>query len=78
MDHVWIMQPRHAFDYLWRRIDLYLTSPRWRTAARMVRAGYNVLLMDTDVLVLDDPYRYWKKPPFDKYTLLVQVGVRAL
>ena len=46
---------------------------RWRTAARAVHAGYNVLLMDTDVLLLDDPYKFWKKPPFNQYQILSQV-----
>ena len=50
---------------------------RWRTAARMIRAGYNVLLMDTDVLLLNDPYEFWKKPPFSKFQILAQVRVEG-
>ena len=50
---------------------------RWRTAARMVRAGYNVLLMDTDVLLINDPYEFWKKPPFSKFQILAQVRVEG-
>ena len=49
-------------------------SGRWRTAARMVRAGYNVLMLDTDVVLLEDPYRFWKKPPFEKLTLMAQAS----
>ena len=41
----------------------------------MIRAGYSVLLMDTDVLLLNDPYEYWKKPPFSKFQILAQVRV---
>ena len=51
----------------WRR--------RWRLAARVLRAGYNLLLLDTDVLVFDDPYKHFKAEPFSKYNLLAQVRV---
>eukprot|EP00195_Chlamydomonas_chlamydogama_P015030 CAMPEP_0202910010 /NCGR_PEP_ID=MMETSP1392-20130828/50857_1 /ASSEMBLY_ACC=CAM_ASM_000868 /TAXON_ID=225041 /ORGANISM="Chlamydomonas chlamydogama, Strain SAG 11-48b" /LENGTH=599 /DNA_ID=CAMNT_0049599963 /DNA_START=380 /DNA_END=2179 /DNA_ORIENTATION=+ len=56
----------------WVPAKVELFSTRWRTAARAVRAGYNVLLMDTDVLLFDDPYKYLKSTPFDKYQILAQ------
>jgi hypothetical protein len=39
----------------------------------VLRAGYNLLLLDTDVLIFDDPYKYFKAEPFSKYNLLAQV-----
>ncbi len=29
-------------------------------AARILRLGFNLLFMDTDVVVFDDPYKYFK------------------
>lgn len=40
--------------------------------ARAVRLGYNVLMTDSDMVVLDDPYQYWKAPPFNAFTILNQ------
>lgn len=41
-------------------------------ACRLVRLGYNILLLDTDIAVLDDPYKYFKEPPFQDVVLLNQ------
>lgn len=41
--------------------------------ARAVQAAYNVFLLDTDVLLFDDPYKYFKTPPFSAFQLLAQV-----
>ncbi|PSC76104.1 DNA-directed RNA polymerases and III subunit RPABC2 [Micractinium conductrix] len=43
---------------------------RWEVASRMLRMRYNVLSLDADVSLLDDPYRYFKAPPFSKYNAL--------
>ncbi|KAG2435830.1 hypothetical protein HXX76_007025 [Chlamydomonas incerta] len=45
---------------------------RYRLAARVVRLGYNVFLTDTDVIFFDDPYVYFKSPPFANYTVINQ------
>eukprot|EP00798_Chlamydomonas_sp_ICE-L_P003537 gene3537-13605_t len=44
----------------------------YRTMARAVRLGYNVLCSDTDVIFFDDPYRYLKRPPFKDYVIINQ------
>ncbi len=46
--------------------------------ARAVRLGYNVLVMDTDVVVFKDPYQFWKAPPFSNFTILGQAEVRRM
>lgn len=33
---------------------------RWRAAARALRLGFNVFLSDSDIVMFDDPYRYFK------------------
>ncbi len=33
-------------------------------SCRALRLGYNVLLADADVIFFDDPYRFFKQPPF--------------
>ena len=35
-----------------------------------MRLGYNMLSIDSDVIVYDDPYKYLKAPPFNTF----QVG----
>ncbi len=49
---------------------------RYRTLARLVRMGYNVLMTDTDVVWFDDPYRFLKSPPFSNFTVINQAEVR--
>ena len=39
---------------------------------RSIRLGYNVLLLDTDVMIMDDPYKYLKQPPFSAFTVVNQ------
>lgn len=39
---------------------------------RSIRLGYNVLMLDTDVLIMDNPYKYFKQPPFKDITVLNQ------
>ena len=39
---------------------------------RAVRLGYNVLMTDNDVVMFDDPYLYFKSPPFSHFTVLNQ------
>ena len=36
---------------------------RWHTVSRAVRLGYNVMTMDADSHLSDDPYIYLKSPP---------------
>ncbi|KAL4446752.1 hypothetical protein ABPG77_007996 [Micractinium sp. CCAP 211/92] len=44
-----------------------LLAKRWEVTARALRMGYNVLSLDDDISLLDDPYRYFKTPPLSKY-----------
>lgn len=39
---------------------------------RSIRLGYNVLLLDSDVTVFDDPYKYFKQPPFKDVVVINQ------
>ena len=39
---------------------------------RAIRLGYNVLLLDTDVTILDDPYKYFKQLPFRDMVIINQ------
>ncbi|KAG1659334.1 hypothetical protein FOA52_008388 [Chlamydomonas sp. UWO 241] len=52
------------------KLDLFHT--KWSVAARAVRHGYNVLLLDTDVLQLGDVYGTLKAAPFKDVTMLAQ------
>jgi hypothetical protein len=45
---------------------------RHRLAARALRLGYNVFSHDADVFYLQDPYLFFKKPPFSQYQLITQ------
>ncbi|KAL0053604.1 hypothetical protein WJX82_008204 [Trebouxia sp. C0006] len=49
-----------------------LWNMRYRTVARSIRLGYNVLLLDSDVIVFDDPYKYLKHPPFKDIVVINQ------
>jgi hypothetical protein len=53
---------------------LFYTS-RYRTLGRAVRLGYNVMMLDTDIVLMDDPYKYFKAPPFSSFTILNQAEV---
>ena len=39
-------------------------------ATDVFRAGYNLLYMDSDTILFDDPYQYFKAPPFNHINLL--------
>ncbi|GAX80964.1 hypothetical protein CEUSTIGMA_g8399.t1, partial [Chlamydomonas eustigma] len=45
---------------------------RYRTMVRALRLGYNVFLMDNDVVFFEDPYTYFKRPPFSSFTVINQ------
>ena len=47
----------------------YSSSP---CAYRSIRLGYNVLMMDSDVVVMHDPYKYFKHKPFKDITVMNQ------
>ena len=61
------------------RIMLVSAIPMWhnryRVLARSVRLQYNVLLLDSDVILFDDPYKYFKAPPFANFTVINQAEV---
>lgn len=39
---------------------------------RAVRLGYNVLVTDNDVVFFEDPYPFFKSPPFLSFTVINQ------
>ena len=41
-----------------------------RFIARALRLGYNLLYMDTDTILFNDPYRFVKAPPLDRINLI--------
>ena len=43
---------------------------RWWVNARLVAAGFDTLMLDLDVALLDDVYAYFRQPPLDRYALL--------
>lgn len=45
----------------------WLHHIRHRIAARLVRMGYNVLILDNDVLLFNDIYKWFKAKPFSDY-----------
>eukprot|EP00798_Chlamydomonas_sp_ICE-L_P018492 gene18492-24990_t len=41
---------------------------RLRIMSRILRTGYNLMSLDTDIVIMDDPYKYFKSAPFaDKH-----------
>ncbi|KAK9823876.1 hypothetical protein WJX72_006124 [[Myrmecia] bisecta] len=55
------------------KVPPYRTSLlRWHTVARMVRLGYHVLALHTDLAIHEDIYSYFKRAPLDNATLVVQ------
>ncbi|KAG2437206.1 hypothetical protein HXX76_005869 [Chlamydomonas incerta] len=48
---------------------------RYRLAARAVRLRYNTFIVDTDAIFFDDPYVYFKSPPFANFTIINQPEV---
>lgn len=61
------------------RVMLVNAIPMWhnryRILARASRLQYNVLLLDSDVILFDDPYKYFKAPPFSNFTIINQAEV---
>ncbi len=53
-----------------------ILNGRYRIAARAVRLQYNVFVVDTDVIFFDDPYLYFKSPPFANFTIINQPEVQ--
>jgi len=53
----------------------FLMHIRLRLAALTVRLRYNVMFLDTDLIIFDDPYKYFKQPPFDKANMMMAGGV---
>ncbi|GAX79799.1 hypothetical protein CEUSTIGMA_g7239.t1 [Chlamydomonas eustigma] len=45
---------------------------RYKTMIRAVRLGYNVLMTDNDVVFFEDPYSFFKRPPFSHFVVLNQ------
>ena len=48
-----------------------LWSAKWLVLARLVELELNVMMMDSDMLVLSDPYGLLHSPPLDRFTLLL-------
>eukprot|EP00198_Chlamydomonas_reinhardtii_P005663 XP_001694999.1 predicted protein [Chlamydomonas reinhardtii] len=48
---------------------------RYRLACRAVRLRYNTFIVDTDTIFFDDPYVYFKSPPFADFTIINQPEV---
>ena len=42
------------------------------TVCRAARLGYNVLLLDSVVTLYDDPYKFFKQPPFQDLVVINQ------
>ncbi|GFR42576.1 hypothetical protein Agub_g3503, partial [Astrephomene gubernaculifera] len=60
------------FEYFERPIGVTAWWRKWMTVARAVALGYNVMAVDSDVLVLDDWYWRVKQPPLSQYNMLSQ------
>ncbi|KAL6751337.1 hypothetical protein V8C86DRAFT_2780441 [Haematococcus lacustris] len=60
---------QHAF-----RVHRYLMHVRVRLAARALRLRYNVLFLDTDVMVFANPYSVLKAPPLQDVNLMYDTG----
>ncbi|KAG2427030.1 hypothetical protein HYH02_014676 [Chlamydomonas schloesseri] len=69
----WYAQPFPAGFTGHRR----LMMKRVMLMARAVRLGYNVLSLDTDVVVLRDPYPHLKAPPYGAMHMVVGRSVRG-
>ncbi|EFJ52693.1 hypothetical protein VOLCADRAFT_102669 [Volvox carteri f. nagariensis] len=60
------------FKYLARLVGYSAWWRKWFTVGRAVALGYNVMAVDTDVLVLDDWYWRVKQPPLSDFNMLTQ------
>ena len=45
-----------------------------RLAARTLRLGYNVMFLDTDLIIFDDPYKWFKGGPLASHNLMFAGG----
>ncbi|KXZ51702.1 hypothetical protein GPECTOR_11g151 [Gonium pectorale] len=61
-----------GFKYLRRMMGVTAWWRKWFTAGRAIALGYNVMAVDTDVVVLDDWYWRAKQPPLSRYNMLSQ------
>eukprot|EP00854_Cymbomonas_tetramitiformis_P010330 gene10330-12216_t len=52
------------------RGDVAMWVMRWKTMARLVALGYNTMMMDTDLVMLEDVYPYLKGPTLGPFTLM--------
>ncbi|KAG1665878.1 hypothetical protein FOA52_005367 [Chlamydomonas sp. UWO 241] len=52
-----------------------LMQQRLRFTALALRASYNVMFLDTDIIIFEDPYKYLKAPPFDAVNLVFSGNV---
>ncbi|GLI59216.1 hypothetical protein VaNZ11_001055 [Volvox africanus] len=60
------------FKYLARMVGFSSWWRKWFTVGRAVALGYNVMAVDSDVLVLDDWYWRVKQPPLSDFNMLTQ------
>ncbi|EFJ42558.1 hypothetical protein VOLCADRAFT_97349 [Volvox carteri f. nagariensis] len=61
-----------GFRYFRTGFGLTAWWQKWFTVARSVLLGYNVMAVDSDVLVLDDWYWRVKQPPISSYNMMSQ------
>ncbi|KXZ43274.1 hypothetical protein GPECTOR_96g740 [Gonium pectorale] len=54
-----------------------LMMKRIMLLARIVRLGYNVLSLDTDVIIFRDPYPLLKAPPYNTVQMVVGKSIRS-
>ncbi|GIL71501.1 hypothetical protein Vretimale_2615 [Volvox reticuliferus] len=54
-----------------------LMLKRLMLMARVVRQGYNLLSLDTDVIVFREPYSFLKHPPYSSAHMLVGKSIRG-
>ena len=57
---LWIKGPSPFYNiyiYMHALVDIFMT--RWRLLVGVLKAGLDVVLLDTDVVFLDDPFRFF-------------------
>ncbi|GFR40152.1 hypothetical protein Agub_g708 [Astrephomene gubernaculifera] len=66
-----------GFEYLQHPVHPMTGWRKYHTVGRAVALGYNVMAVDTDILILDDWYWRAKQPPLRQYNMLCQneVGI---
>ncbi|GIL46235.1 hypothetical protein Vafri_3264 [Volvox africanus] len=70
---VWYNQPFPGVFVGHRRLML----KRLMLMVRIVRQGYNLLSLDTDVIVFREPYSFLKHPPYGSAHMLVGKSIRG-